>query len=514
MAAPSRIGNFHSSVRSVPWPLLLLIVGCARFGGRDAPSDAAGAAAGTAPNAPAIVALRLPGAGGPLSAYALPTLTALQWTPGGVASAVRGAVGMDVPGRRLLYRDTADAVLAFDLVSFHERAVAPRGALAALSADGALLAVDGRGVVVESEPWGVRSWPDTLGAGIAEVFAAPGPRLLAVRRRGGDSLLTVGREGGISSAMPLPAAADRAASREGDALALATDSGVVVVEIRDAGPPWFVRLDGTPHAVAFSPSGHRLYVALRGRNELAVIDRYRRAARPGIQLPAPAGAIRCDPWGRAVLLRPDGAEGALAETWVVGLAPQRLVGRIASEWDTDLPTVSPNGVLLGREGDAVVARDVHTLDSLGAVEAGAADYWFVGEWAPPGATAGVRQQARVAGAAPSRPADQRRPEPSPLREAQRAPAPGPARAPPPAASAPALWVQVSASQSENASRQLAAELARAGHPARLVTPRAAGDGWRVVLGPFATREAAEAAGRSLGRPFFIVERAPAETVSP
>jgi cell division septation protein DedD len=70
-----------------------------------------------------------------------------------------------------------------------------------------------------------------------------------------------------------------------------------------------------------------------------------------------------------------------------------------------------------------------------------------------------------------------------------------------------LWVQVSASQSEAASRALVSELAAAHKLVQLVSPRVAGDGWRVVLGPFATRDDAEAAGRALGRPFFIVERA-------
>jgi hypothetical protein len=412
---------------------------------------------------------------------------------------------MDVAGRRLLFRDTGDAVVAFDLVAFRERAIAPRGALADLGADGALLTVDHRGAVVESQPWGLRPWPDTLGPGTRAIFAAPYARLLLLRTRGGDSLVGLSRDGGAYFSAPVPQGVQAVASRDGDAVAFATETGLVVVEDRDPRNPWFVKLRGSPRGVAFSPSGHRIYVALRTRSELAVVDRFQRSARRTIALPGPAGALRADPWGRALFVRPAGAEGADSVTWVVSVASEHVVGRLATEWDSDLPTVSQTGVILDREGDAVVARDVHSLDSLGAVADGARDYWFLGAWAPAGAAAALRQQARAAEPAPA----PRAAAPTPAVPLAAKPAAGPKALPPaPAPDTTArLWVQVSASQSEPASRALVAELAAAHKPVLLVPPRAEGDGWRVVLGPFATRDDAEAAGRALGRPFFIVERA-------
>jgi cell division septation protein DedD len=485
------------------WALLLLLAACARSGDRDTPKGTAVHDASADGSRPVpVVAIRLPGNGGTLRAYALPGLAPLAWPIAGRSSPARGVVGMDVAGRRLLFRDTAGAVAAFDLVALHERAVAPRGALAAMGADGVLLAVDGRGAVLESHPWGSRAWPDTLGSGVHEVFAAPGPRLLVVRGNAVESLVVVSRDGGVAFAAATPSASDRTATRDGDAVAFATDSGVVVLEDRESRIPWFVRLSGTPRAVAFSPSGHRLYVALQTRGELAVVDRFAREEHGSIPLPGPAAALRGDPWGRVLFLRPADAALARTETWVVGVAAERLLGRLATEWDTDLPTVSPGGVVLAREGDAVVARDVNSLDSLGVVPDGAADYWFVGAWVPSGATAAIRQQARIAEAGSPAPRQPSAPAP-----AAATPATAGAKSPPPA-TAPArrLWVQVSVSQSEPASRELAARLVAARHLAQVVPPRGEGDGWRVVVGPFATRDDAEAAGRSLGRPFFIVER--------
>jgi hypothetical protein len=485
------------------WPLLLLLLAaCARPRDRDTPAGSSNpTATADGPRAVPVVALRLGGRGGELRAYALPALAPLRWTLPGRTSAAHGTVGMDVAGRRLLFRDTGDAVVAFDLVAFRERAIAPRGSLADLGADGALLTVDHRGAVVESQPWGSRPWPDTLGPGTRAIFAAPNARLLLLRVRGGDTLVGLSRDGGAYFSAPVPQGAQTVASRDGDAVAFATETGLVVVEDRDPRNPWFVKLRGSPRGVAFSPSGHRIYVALGTRSELAVVDRFQRSARATIALPGPAAALRVDPWGRALFVRPAGAEGAGDVTWVVSAASEHVVGHLATEWDTDLPTVSQTGVILDREGDAVVARDVHSLDSLGAVADGARDYWFLGAWAPAGAAAALRQQARAAEPAPH-------PAAAPPAAKRAAPAAEPkALRPAPAPDTTArLWVQVSASQSEAASRALVAELAAAHKPVQLVPPRAEGDGWRVVLGPYATRDDAEAAGRALGRPFFIVER--------
>jgi hypothetical protein len=66
-------------------------------------------------------------------------------------------------------------------------------------------------------------------------------------------------------------------------------------------------------------------------------------------------------------------------------------------------------------------------------------------------------------------------------------------------------VQVSTSQNPDWSGHLANDLTRAGLAARVLPPQSADDGYRVVLGPYATRAQAEAIGRRLGRPFWIYQ---------
>ncbi len=464
-------------------------------------SNATASAAASARSIPT-VALRIPAGGGALRAYLLPGLSAAGWALGGRTSAARSVIGMDEPGRRLLYRDSAGMVEAFDLVAYRERPVeanstyAGRGAIVTLASDGTLYAVMPDGTVLESEPWGATEWPSPIGKDVRDAFASLGSRLLAIRHGAADTLALASRETGVSQTTPVPSAAGRAASRDGDAVAFLTDSGLVVYEDREPQNPWYVRLKGAPFAAAFTPSGHRIYVALKTRNELAVIDRFARRSRPAIALPGPAGALRMDPWGRAVLVKPAG-DGE--ETWIVSVADGRVSGRLNTRWASDLPTVSEDGALLAREGTSVVSRDIHTLDSLGAVVAGASDLWFVGRWKPTTSPSVLREGA-------AEPAPRRIPRPSARAAAAparpRAPAPAPAQA----ASAERIWAQVSMSQNEKASRDLAAELTRTGHAAQVIAPRSPGEGWRVVVGPFPSRTSADSAGRLLGRPYFILER--------
>ncbi len=481
--------HFRSEVRAHPvlsLAIILLAAGCRR-GERNAAAADSARPDVRGPMPPS-VAFRLPSAGGTLRVYELPTLRETSWGGGGRVSGARSALGADVQGRRLLYRDTSGAIASFDLVALRERTVAPARFIGAVGPDGTLLAVDPTGQVVESQPWGTRPWSEPVGRGAQDVFAAPGARIIVVRDGGADSLAVAAREGGLALAVPVPGANDRAATAMGDAVTLATDSGIVVVEVRSGEDPWFLGLNGRPRAVAFSPSGHRIYVALRDRAAIVVIDRFGRRERGHIELPAPALLLRVDPWGRALLARGEaGADGGAV--WVVSLARLSVAHRVRTRWASDLPAVSEDGVLLAREDRSVVARDLRTLDSLGAVADAADDLWFTGRWVPTSATAAARaEQAerrdRRGGTERQR-AETRRDT---------------------GAASRTFWIQIASSRNEDAIRALAASLLAERLPARVVAPRLEGDPWRVMAGPYRSRQAADSAGRALGRPYWVQDR--------
>src|SRR6266705_4821778 len=130
-------------------------------------------------------------------------------------------------------------------------------------------------------------------------------------------------------------------------------------------------------------------------------------------------------------------------------------------------------MLIYRRGSDVVSARPDSLTAVGKVTNGAADIWILTTWLPRGVPASpVTAAAERAGAG----------------------AEGP------------LYVQVSTSQNPEWSGHLADDLTRAGLAARVLPPQHPDDGYRVVLGPYATREQAEATGRRLGRPFWIYQQ--------
>ena len=73
-----------------------------------------------------------------------------------------------------------------------------------------------------------------------------------------------------------------------------------------------------------------------------------------------------------------------------------------------------------------------------------------------------------------------------------------------------IWLQVSSSQNPDWAKYLAEQLRVAGHAATVWKPEPPDESYRVVVGPYTTRDAADEAGRRLGRPYFVVVRPPSE----
>src|SRR5262249_21067979 len=72
------------------------------------------------------------------------------------------------------------------------------------------------------------------------------------------------------------------------------------------------------------------------------------------------------------------------------------------------------------------------------------------------------------------------------------------------AAAPSVYLQVSSSQNPAWANELGDKLKAAGLPASVLAPARSDEAYRVVLGPYATREQAEEAGKKIGMPSFVV----------
>jgi cell division septation protein DedD len=72
-----------------------------------------------------------------------------------------------------------------------------------------------------------------------------------------------------------------------------------------------------------------------------------------------------------------------------------------------------------------------------------------------------------------------------------------------------MYLQVSRTQNAEWAQLLMRQLKGDGYPASILDPSEPEDGYRVVVGPFSVREAADSVGRAMGRPYFVL-RLPAK----
>ena len=412
------------------------------------------------------VAIRLPAKGGTPQLYRLPRLTAVEGVLKGKLPPVERVIGLDPESEFLFVTTAKHELLALDLGSGRVDTVGTTIRQAALSPDGTLYAVDSSRRVISLSRRTRFTWPQALTALPRDLFGATDQHLVGVIPQ--DKLLIAAADQ-PATVRTIAAGGDVAATRWGDLVAVASDSGITFYDPLGRRDPSFVKLADAPRALAFSPSGHRIYVARRNVPGLAVVDRYERRELDGVALPGPVAALRLDPLGRWLLARPAVGDSA----WIVDLPIKRHTGIVPTQWQSDLPSISPDGMLIYRRGKDVVSARPDSLNDIGKVTNGAADIWVLTSWLPRGVPASTVSAASS--------------------DSSGTGAEGP------------LYVQVSTSQNPEWSGHLADDLTRAGLAARVLPPQHPDDGYRVVLGPYATREQAEATGRRLGRPFWIYQ---------
>jgi DNA-binding beta-propeller fold protein YncE len=396
-------------------------------------------------------------------------------------------VGLDAESQVLFVTTTTNQLLSLDLETGRVDTVALSVVVTVLGPDQTLYVVDAKRHVVSVARRARLTWPQPLSVIPKELFGAADQRLIAIVP--GDSahpstlrLITVAADQPPATRL-LPFSGDVAATRWGDLVAIASDSGVLLVDPQARRAPAFIPLADHPRSLAFSPSGHRVYVTRRSGAGLAVIDRYDHQEVDGVALPMPAATVRLDPLGRWLLARPSIGDSV----WVIDLPIKTLVGTVATSWDADLPAIAPDGSLLvGQDNDVVAYRADSVIKETGRVAGGDADLWTF----TPGRSSGFRGTL----------ADAQAVSPTPDTA-------GGTVATTPGAEGP-LYVQVSTSQNQAWSDQMAQQLSRAGLAARVLPPRGPDDGFRVVLGPYESRDQAEAIGRKLGRPFWIYQPSP------
>ena len=426
--------------------------------------------------------LRLPDGGGVVEAFDPDRLGDPIWTGKTALPRIRDVVGINAEARLLWAIDTAKNLIAIDLESRGVRQFASGVESAAMVPNGYVYVL-GAGRRIARYQGGLPTQYKTV-LPVAPVFQTGtlGDRYLAVLGTKPRRLVILSPERQVHTT-DIPDG-EAVATYWGDLVAVTAAAGVTLYQTDDPYTTRSVATKARPRHLVFSPSAHRMYIAHDDRS-IDVIDRYSLDRIASIDLPGQPAEIRTDGSGRWLLGRPQTGDSV----WIVDLATHRLVGTVAAAWANDLPTVAGAATFLGRrQGDLVALSLAGTIREVGRIPGGAADRWAVTTWLPKdrqALAAAVAESALVAQDSLLAVADTE-----------------------PTAAADRLFLQVSSSQSAAWSRDFAKQLSDAGFPTKVIDPTTPDEGYRVIVGPYGTREAAEETGRKLGRPYFILTNPP------
>lgn len=258
-----------------------------------------------------------------------------------------------------------------------------------------------------------------------------------------------------------------------------------------------IRLGNPVLALAATPSGDRVYVALSSENGLRVVDPYQNRVTTRVALPGQATELRMDPLGRYLLARPSRGDSA----WVIAIADNQLLGSIHGPWRSDLPLVAANGSIAVVHGADVQFVDAASARPIETVSGGASDFWWPFTWtgfAPraPGLDQPVRfpgDSADSATAAQTAQADSARDAAAAQSDT----------------AAPGFVVSFAALLDQEKARAAAAGITVEGQTARVVPSETNGTTvYRVILGPYATRDQANRIGRESGKSYWVFQGAP------
>jgi len=509
--------------------LLLSAIACGRE--RKANTDTVGnAARAEAARGPDPILIRLPRKGGTVRAYLYPRLDSVIWT--GRTTSVDRVLGFDPEGGALAIVDAKGQPGRVDL-RMSASVVATKAQLTSLTAPTGtdIYGVDDKGTVIRLTRSG--DWKFTPPYPARAVFPQADGGLVIDAQHGNDAVLWLIHppDTRLRDTVTLPITMRGVHAQVGDRVYVATDTALVGVRGRDLSEVPSIRVRGHIVALAPTPSGDRIYVATTGDSSLAVVDRYTDKVASTVQLPGEISDLRMDGLGRYVIARPARGDSA----WVIAVATNHVVGSVRTKWTEDLPATAPDGAIALNSGRDVIFVDGETLQAVRTVAGGASDFWYFTFWngfrpraagvdqpvsfatadtttsdsarhaadsthvATADTSAKTAAAAPVAApvAAPAQPAQ-------PPHQAAHVPT-LPAAAPPPTASAAAPFtVSFAALLNESKARILADSISVGGTRARVVPSQRAGTTiYRVVLGPYPNRAAAEQIGRDSKRSYWV-----------
>ena len=341
----------------------------------------------------------------------------------------------------LLVGVTADSqAIAIELETGRTTVIASDVAAGTLSRSGDVYAVTSTGGIISLRDEELVEWESSFPSVPTRLLGLRNGRLMGFF----DGLLILASRTQPAIELELPEGPVNATSY-GDLVAVATDSGVVVLNLNTAETERTIRARTRPRSVAFSPSGHEVYVA-RQESDISIVNRFSGREMFAVGLPDQAAELRVDPYGRWLLAR----SVARDVVWVVDVAERILVGELRVPWDSVHPHVTPDAVIVAQTDSSLITFDPESLDELARTDRVETDWWIPTTFFP-------RRRFAISNLL------------SRARQSQ-------------SESGTAIFVQVDASHNPRWAGDAAQLLARAGLPARVLDPTDPDDPFRVVIG--------------------------------
>ena len=388
-------------------------------------------------------------------------------------------------------------------------AKASRAKLTSLSsANGSdIYGINSKGEIVRLNPTG-GDWHFKPPVPARSVFAQPNGELIVTANKGPQTLVWRVRppDDIVQDSAKLPLSGREVRTQIGDRLYFAVDSGLIGVKAKDLSPAGSVELASRVRALAPTPSGDRLYVATVADSGISIVDRYSGKVGMGVVLPAPPADLRMDPLGRYLLAKFPKGDSA----WVIAIGTNRLVGAVPTRWEKDLPVITPDGSLALLSAKDVTLVDPEKLSVQSTVTGGAKDFWYFFAWdgfRP--RPQGLDQPVTFPGDSVPHDSLAASSTPSTSPPSVTPPADTSVAVPPGARQAAGFTVQFAALLTDDKAQELAATIKVGANSAHVNSSTIGGSPiFRVVMGPFATKDEAEKVGRASKRAYWVYEGSP------
>ena len=451
--------------------------------------------------------LRVPRNGGIPHVAPFPYIDSTAWTGTDALPAIDRVLAFDAEDGLIAAVDERGLPLWLDLRIGTVTKTGKEKPRELTSVDGSTIyGVGNDGVVARFTPSG--NW--TYKPGMPAVVAYPqsSGTLVVLTGRGKNSRVIRIRppESRVLDSLDLPESSSGTAAPLGNRVYFVQNGkSVTAVQARSLSKGNTILLDHRPSDLAATPSGDRIYVVSDSSEKMDVVDAIQGRVSATVDLPGRARELRVDPIGRYILVRPARGDSV----WIVSVGSDRVVGSMRTKWEGDVPFVAPDGSIATSDGRDIVFVETGTKREVRRAIDGASDFWYWFVWN------GFRSRSSAldAPARFSTDSDTTTKTAPPVVVPPRADTarPRPVTPPPPARDTTPRGFTVSFAVLLDGvkARELAAKIVVDGKNARVVP--GSNDGipvYRVVLGPYATREEADRVGKTSGQAYYVYAGTP------